>query len=249
MPAALLSAFRCGLLAVVGLLAALGLLLAGIGTPHAQDAPEAAKTVVGAWEMSNADRDRKCVVTLKSAKAGTESGAGPALALEFEPTCAALFPFTRNVAGWAVGQLDSIRLLDAKGEALVEFSEVEGGLYEAERPGEGLLFLQSVAAGRAEARSPEQLAGEWALMRGGAAKPICRITLLTAAAAGDRLALRLAPGCDALVTGFNPTGWSLDRGQLLLSPARGEPWRFEESDPTTWRRIPEGRQPLTLVRQ
>lgn len=250
-------AWACTLRVLRTAFAALALSAAGAGSGLAQDAPnatEAAKTVLGAWEMSNAERDRKCVVTLKSAKASAEAqpaagaATGATLALEFEATCGGLFPFVRTVTGWVVGAGDAIRLVDAKGEPVVEFSEVEGGLYEGERPGEGVLFLQSVAAGRAEERSPEQLAGDWAIMRGTAAKPICQLTLLTTPAANDLLALRLKPGCDAQITRFNPAGWSLDRGQLLIAPARGEPWRFEENE-ATWRRIPEGRQPLTLVRQ
>jgi hypothetical protein len=41
----------------------------------------------------------------------------------------------------------------------------------------------------------------------------------------------------------------MDRGQLVLLSGKGPVWRFEESDPATWRRIPEGRQPLLLARQ
>ena len=40
----------------------------------------------------------------------------------------------------------------------------------------------------------------------------------------------------------------MDRGQLVLQ-GKGQIWRFEETDPNTWDRIPRGRQPLTLVRQ
>jgi hypothetical protein len=35
----------------------------------------------------------------------------------------------------------------------------------------------------------------------------------------------------------------------MLVPARGNPWRFEEIDNTTWRRLPETADPITLVRQ
>jgi len=205
-------------------------------------AGEAAKAIAGTWELSNADRDRSCTVTLKPA-----AGSG-GFALEWERKCADLFAFTQAITAWKVGARDSIQLVDAKAQAVLELSEVEGGLYEGERPGEGLLFLQSLASGANEQRQAEQMVGEWAFVQANG-KPLCQVTLAGAAAAQDAFVLRVKPGCDPLVTRFGPVAWRLDRGQLVLIPSRGEPWRFEESDPTTWRRIPEGRQPLQLVRQ
>jgi hypothetical protein len=50
------------------------------------------------------------------------------------------------------------------------------------------------------------------------------------------------------VTRFAPTAWQMDRGELLLKNARGQTWRFEESDAATWSRVPETAEPLLLVR-
>jgi protease inhibitor Inh len=208
---------------------------------QAPPASEAAKAAVGQWEFSNADRDRSCTLTLR----GTPAPGG--LALDWERKCGELFPFTREATAWTVGAREAIHLLDRAGRTLLELSEVEGGLYEGERPGEGILFLQSVAAGAAE-RTPEQMAGDWAFVRG-TGKPICTMTLVNSTAGPETLTLRLKPGCDALVTRFGPVSWRMDRGQLVLMAKAGEPWRFEEADAMTWRRIPEGRQPLQLVRQ
>jgi hypothetical protein len=36
---------------------------------------------------------------------------------------------------------------------------------------------------------------------------------------------------------------------LMLVPSRGNPWRFEEIDSATWRRVPESADQITLVRQ
>jgi hypothetical protein len=41
----------------------------------------------------------------------------------------------------------------------------------------------------------------------------------------------------------------MDRGQLVMRSGKGEAWRFEESETTAWRRVPETRQPILLVRQ
>lgn len=207
-----------------------------------QLAGERPEAVAGVWEISNADRDRRCVVTLRPQQRGRAFG------LEFERGCAESFPFTRAVVAWSAAGGGRIDLLDDKGQLVVEFTEVEIGLYEAMRQGDGLLFLQTAAAGAGEERKAEQLFGDWTLMRR-ADNPICQLTLANTPSTNDSFLLRLKPGCDAAVTRFNPVAWRLDRGQLVLIPARGASWRFEEADASTWRRIPERRDPLLLVRQ
>jgi hypothetical protein len=210
-------------------------------TPPASAPPagggEAAKSVAGAWEISNAERDRSCAVTLRSGARAT---------VAWDAKCAEAFPFSRGVVSWSVGAHDTIMLMDAGGKLVIELSEVEGGLYEGERPGEGLVFLQSAAATE---RKPEELAGEWSFMRAAGNKPLCRVTLTTTPAAQDGFAVAVRPGCDALITRFRPVAWRYDRGQIVLVPAQGEVWRFEESEPAIWNRIPEQRQPLRLVKQ
>jgi hypothetical protein len=194
----------------------------------------------GSWEFSNADRDKRCMIVFKTAPAAA------GMKLEFDKTCAEAFPFIKEIAGWSIAENDFLRLLDAKGKSLLEFSEVETGMYEAPRPGEGILFIQTAAALGPPPKEAEQVTGDWGVVRG-AGKPICTVTLANAAAGPD-LALKLKPGCDAFVTRFAPTAWQMDRGELLLKNARGQTWRFEESDAATWTRVPETAEPLMLVR-
>ncbi len=78
---------------------------------------------------------------------------------------------------------------------------------------------------------------------------MCTITLSSAAAGDDTFALRLKPGCESFVTGFGPSAWYLDRGELVLRSKAGRFWRFEANDPANWQRVPEGREPINLVRQ
>jgi hypothetical protein len=216
-------------------------LVAGPALAQTPPSTEATKSAVGAWELSNAERDRTCGVTLR----GNVAPGG--LALQWDAKCAALFPFTREVTAWTVGEREAMQLLDAKGKPVVELTEVEGGLYEGERPGEGILFLQSAGVAGGE-RTAEQMAGDWAVTRG-AGRPICQLTLLNKPVPPESFSLLVKPGCDAMIARFAPVTWRLDRGQLLLAAQTGEPWRFEENEPNNWRRIPEGRQPLVLVKQ
>jgi hypothetical protein len=202
---------------------------------------DAARAVAGGWEFSNAARDKLCMVTLRA------EGVTGGLKIEFDRACAAIFPFVREVTAWTVAENEFLRLVDARGRPVLEFSEVEGGLYEAPRPGEGILFLQTAAAVGPAPRSADQMIGDWAIMRAGG-KPMCVVTLSDTAAGADIFALRVKPGCDRLVTQFGPTTWRMDRGELLLVSPRGS-WRFESDDPTTWHRIPETTEPLLLVKQ
>jgi hypothetical protein len=194
----------------------------------------------GSWEFSNADRDKRCMIAFRTAPAAA------GMKLEFDKACAEAFPFIKDVAGWSIAENDFLRLLDARGKSLLEFSEVETGMYEAPRPGEGILFIQAANALGPPPKEADQMIGDWGLVRR-TGNPICTLTLANTAAGPD-LALKLKPGCDAFVTRFAPTAWQMDRGELLLKNARGQTWRFEESDAATWNRVPETAEPLLLVR-
>ena len=78
--------------------------------------------------------------------------------------------------------------------------------------------------------------------------PVCGLTL-SASPAKDGFTLIVKPGCDAAITRLNFTQWRLDRDELTLVPARGNPWRFEEGDAGTWRRTPETADQFMLVKQ
>ena len=225
--------------AVLGFL----LLAAGCGPAVAQ-APEpggAVKALVGVWEFTNADRDKVCSITLRTDPVAS------AMRAEFDRACAGKFPFVGQIVGWTLAENDFLRLVDSAGGTLLEFSEVEAGVYEAPMPGEGILFIQKATAAGPQPRTAEEISGEWTIVRG-AGKPICSLTL-TSTAAGDDFAVRIRPPCDAFVTRFGPAAWQMDRGELLLKPAKGQPWRFEETDPTTWQRVPATADPVLLVRK
>jgi Protease inhibitor Inh len=202
---------------------------------------DSAKAMIGTWEFSNADRDKICTATFKSdpSKVGFK--------VEFDKNCINLFPLVGDIAGWNFPDNDLLRLLDAQGQAVVEFSEVEDGIYEAPTPGVGVLFLQNPAAAGPPPKPAEQVAGNWAIMREGGA-PLCQLTL-AATAQQDGFALTVKPGCDAAIAKLNFTQWRLDRDELMLMPARGNPWRFEEGDNGSWRRLPESADQILLVRQ
>jgi hypothetical protein len=201
---------------------------------------EAANGMLGAWEFSDADHNRICHLTFRAEPASRGRR------LDVDKNCPNLFPSTKDIAGWALDNYGGLRLLDNHGEAVIELTEVESGMYDGFAPGEGRYVLQTAAA--APVRSADDMVGDWAVARG-TGKPICTLTLANSPAAGGAMALRLKAGCDALVTRFNPNAWRMDQGELVLLSARGQTWQFEENDTNTWQRVPESADPILLLRQ
>jgi hypothetical protein len=207
-----------------------------------QDASTLKKDMIGQWELSTTERSKTCVVTLKSDS--TPQG----LKLELEPGCAAALPFTKDIAAWNVKGLDIVRLQDAAGESVIDFTEVETGIFEGLRTGEGVYLLQNLAAARSLAKSMDQMIGDWATVRGNG-ESICGLTLTNTEAGPDNFQVFLKPKCDPAITAFAPTQWRLDHGQILLMSASGETWQFEADDNAQWRRVPDSTDPLILLRQ
>ena len=218
------------------------LAVAGALPGQAQNAAALKKDMVGQWELSTTERSKTCVVTLKP------DAAPRGLALELEPDCAKALPFTSAIVGWDVKGLDIVRLQDSSGQGVIDFTEVESGILEGMRSGEGIYILQNLAAARQLTRSMDQMIGDWSVMRGNG-RAICGLTLTNTEAEADNFQVFLKPRCDPAVASFKPTMWRLERGELLMLSTSGEVWHFEPDDNAQWRRVPDAADPMVLVRQ
>lgn len=216
--------------------------VAATGLAQAQDASTLKKSMPGQWELSTTERSKTCVVTLKA------DAAGQGFKLELEPACKTALPFTRDIVAWNVKGLDIVRLQDATGEAVIDFTEVEAGIFEGLRQGEGVYILQDLAAARSMAKSMDQMIGDWSMVRGNG-EPVCGLTLTNTEAGPDNFQVFLKPKCDAAIAQFNPTQWRLERGQIILMSKSGEAWQFEADDNAQWRRVPDTADPLIMLRQ
>jgi hypothetical protein len=178
----------------------------------AQELADEIQSMDGAWEISNSDRDKICVVNL------APQPAPGGMKLQFEPNCAEAFEVTKDIVAWTLDK-DGLHFMDARGRALIDLDEVEKGIFEGMRP-EGRYFVQTLTAVLAEPK-PDRVFGEWQVSRG-TDETLCVINFLN-----------------------TPVG---DNFALEITSAKGI-WRFEEAGEIAWRRVPEGNDPLWLVRQ
>ena len=84
--------------------------------------------MIGQWELSTTERSKTCVVTLKA------DAAPQGLKLELEPGCAdgaAVHQGYRGLEHQGAG--DIVRLQDAAGQPVIDFTEVESGIFEGLR--------------------------------------------------------------------------------------------------------------------
>ena len=223
-------------------IAALSLPLVCAHPAAAQDAAALRKEMIGQWELATTERSKTCVVTLKG------DGTAQAFKLELEPSCAKALPFAKDIVAWSIKGLDIVRLQDASGQPVTDFTEVESGIFEGVRQNEGVYILQNLAAARSLAKSMDQMIGDWAMVRGNGLI-VCGLTLTNTDAGQDNFQVFLKPKCDSLVTAFGPTRWRLEHGQILLMSDKGETWQFEADDNAQWRLVPDSADPLIMMRQ
>jgi hypothetical protein len=230
------------LLARSGIAAAALMALLTLASPlAAQDASGLKKDMIGQWELATTERGKTCVITLKG------DTAPQGLKLELEPGCVKALPFTKDITAWNIKGLDIVRLQDAAGQPVIDFTEVESGIFEGLRTGEGVYILQNLAAARSLAKSMDQMIGDWSMVRGNG-QTICGLTLTNTEATGDNFQVFLKPKCDPAVAAFAPNQWRLERGQMILMSTAGQTWQFEADDNAQWRRVPDAADPLIMIR-
>ena len=125
------------------------------GSAFAEDIPTSSDPVVGmlgAWEFSNADRDKVCRFVFRAdAVAGGNR-------LEIDKNCPDLFPATKDIVAWSLDKFGTLHLLDAKGNAAIELSEAEVGLFDGFEPTQGRYVLQISTA--VPIRSADEMVGK-----------------------------------------------------------------------------------------
>jgi len=217
--------------------------MSAVAQQTAKPDPEAVRALAANYELTNADGDRKCPMTLDV------KPAGPVLTLVFDrPACVVLFAFMSDVAGWLPGPGGSIRFARANARPVLEFTEGVGGTYEGIREGDAVYFLTNLQySDPADAPQFADLLGEWNLSRPGGAA-ICRVSLTDEPAAGESFTARVDANCDAALARFGVVAWRLERGDVLLLARNGDKLRFGRQEGGDWMKIPDTPRPLVMSR-
>lgn len=254
--------------AVVTVLALLAAASAGAQTvplPRgAEQAPEALKPFIGAWDIEKLGAPRKCTVTF-----GAEA-AGQGRQLRFPATCRRALPILTGVVAWDVGE-GAPRLLDGHGKVVIVFNEKadpgrrgqgsDGAQYgldptghvrAQQRPAPSRAELAATAAARptvidpASAPAAASLPGRYAVMRQ-VGREVCKLAL-SADPSGNAgaFATRFDGLCaDTGLTIFSPVAWRYEAGRLELIARKGHKVElvFEGGQ---WRKDPAVGAPLML---
>ena len=109
---------------------------------------------------------------------------------------------------------------------------------------------QQPAAQQAQPVAPagrSDVAGRYIILREGGKDVGCMLTLEAAARGpGGDLKAQLAPACrDQGIVVFDPVGWRVDRGRLVLTARKGHTATFDkQTDGVWWKDLAEGGKPL-----
>lgn len=100
-----------------------------------------------------------------------------------------------------------------------------------------LVAAAGVSAPVARAAGPADAAGRYSILREGDKDTGCMLTLDARVRSRAGLKAQLAPACrDNGVVIFDPVGWGLDQGRLVVTARKGHKAHFDRDASGVWRR-------------
>lgn len=241
------------------------LLVAGLAAVAVPGVASALEDPIGIWTLSEAGTTRQCRLQFRADAAAT----GQAVAMP--PGCHRAFPILGGVRSWTVPDGVHLALNDEIGANILMFAEAGDGRLQAAGPeGDGAYLLTPVGARQAPpapsraaplpteppalaavapsrpALSAATVAGHYAVMRG-SRDTGCMVTL-DDSGRGVAAKARLAPACrDQGIIVFDPVGWALKAGRLVLQARKGHTADFTQDESGVWVKDAKG-APLGLKR-
>jgi len=99
----------------------------------------------------------------------------------------------------------------------------------------------------ARAAAPADAAGRYSILRDGGKDTGCMLTLNRRGKAPGRETASLAPGCrDQGIVIFDPAGWQIVNGRLVLTARKGHKTYLDAQPDGTWKKDPKEGKSLTL---
>ncbi len=255
----------------VGIAGALAAMVApGIALAAAAGAVPATRAV-GTWDLKLEDGSRQCRIMLRSDILDSGYAVGMPMG------CHHAFPMLSTVAIWIETGEGQIQLADTAGQPLLIMAPAADGVMTGTGPEGNLFRLEpvgphkavvlklaakarapaaaepTVAAAPAQRRpvvTPAEVAGHYAVMRDKTRDTGCMVTL-DAKAHGPKGTLKanLAPACrDQGIMIFDPVGWEMIGGRLVLMARKGHTTKLDMQDDGTWLKDPKDGKSLGLKR-
>ena len=189
--------------------------------------------MVGAWELSNADHDKICQLNFR------DDAVPGGYKLDIDKNCPNVFPSTKDIVAWTIDKLrQPAPARRPAGDAVIELTQVESGMFDGFKPEEGRYILQAAAA--VQTRSADDMVGDWAIARG-TGKPICAADTgeHPCPTGGDYLSAQAQARLRCAGHPLRPDVMAHGQRRSGAAQPRGQIWRFEENDANTWQRVPE----------
>jgi hypothetical protein len=217
-----------------------------------------AEQAVGQWDLLLAESNRKCRLTLRAETEGTGYRLG------MSPGCRRSLPILSSIKNWVMPAGGQIDLADSSGTPMLEFMAGDnGGLLAVGPQGEtyrlaavteadqslgsssaetkvpGFEIVQVASSSRhgaaVNATKPSEVAGRYFILRAGGKDTGCMLTLDDHARAGGENKASLAPACrDEGMVIFDPTGWQIVAGRLVLTARKGHTTHLDRQEDGSW---------------
>ncbi len=110
-----------------------------------------------------------------------------------------------------------------------------------------LLAASACVCAGARAAAPTDAAGRYSILRDGGKDTGCMLTLDNRVKGPGREKASLAPGCrDQGIVIFDPAGWQIVNGRLVLTARKGHKTYLDAQPDGTWKKDPKEGKSLTL---
>ncbi|MCI0598520.1 MAG: protease inhibitor Inh/omp19 family protein [Beijerinckiaceae bacterium] len=237
----------------------LGCAWAGGGPPLAQE-----KGIAGIWVLSAGGVDGKCRILL-----GLEFSAAGRRRITIPRGCLRAFPLLGPVEAWNLSGDDHLEFFSRSGQTVLNF-EAKAGAYIAAGPqGENFRLTAlreavqkepisnqgndrpapafTTASERPPSGALADAGGRYSILREGGKDTGCMLTLDNKGKAPGKAKASLAPGCrDQGIVIFDPAGWQIVTGRLVLTARKGHKTIFDPQPDGTWKKDPAEGKALSL---
>jgi Protease inhibitor Inh len=241
-----------------------GGLLAGTGGRAAAPSPQV-QDLAGVWDLSIEGTNTTCRIALRG-----QSSAGRRQ-ITIPLACLRNFPGLAPVDGWALTGDGGIEFFDGTDQTVLDFTATDAKAFLASGP-QGAVYRLAALQGAPQKKepfvkqggtspAPEAIAtkldvpvatvsgagGRYSILRDGGKDTGCMLTLDNQLKAPGGKKASLAPGCrDQGIVIFDPSGWQIVNGRLVLTARKGHKTELDQQPDGTWKKDPKEGKSLTL---